>query len=115
MLNKWRWYFLVDKETLWRPLLVHGPLEAEVFNRKVYSRSSKNSLWWRDIRSLCFLAKASVDWFLKGISCRLGTGRGCFYGKVSGVKVIFFRIHFLTCSEYCHYKRNSVGDGHLRG
>ncbi|XP_058759065.1 uncharacterized protein LOC131632309 [Vicia villosa] len=70
MLNKWRWQFHVDKEAIWRPLLVHryGPLEDSIFNGKEYSRSGKNSLWWRDLRCLGLSTDSLVDWFTKRIS-----------------------------------------------
>lgn len=59
----------------------HGPLEASVFNRKKYSRSCKSSLWWKDLRSLGSPTEVLVDWFSKGISCRLGESRRVLFWK----------------------------------
>ncbi|XP_058785023.1 uncharacterized protein LOC131659929 [Vicia villosa] len=74
--SEWKWRFLVDKDAAWRQLLQYryGSLEDVVLGGVSKVSVKKSSNWWRDVVSYTVDVDFS-DWFLRGIECRLGSGK----------------------------------------
>lgn len=74
LLLKWKWRIIHDKEAVWYGLLKHYYRHAglELMNGGGRIGCRKDSIWWRNLLSLCRMCESDEDPFIANIVCVIG-------------------------------------------
>lgn len=69
LLGKWKWWLLVDKNSVWSEFMKYLYGETGVLKQR------QHSVWWKDINRLDFSLRHAEGWFQQSVSCKLGNGK----------------------------------------
>lgn len=110
LLSKWRWRFLNDKKALWRPFLEYRyeALEHIVMGVWELSSTKKASLRWRNFKNSGSSEIDSRDWFLKGISCRLGNDNNIMFWSCNWFGGILLRLLFTFMFQRSYFPHATI-------
>lgn len=112
LLPKWRWRCLTDRNTIWRELLEHRYIDlVNLFTcRDEVNRGTKDSIWWRDLISLCLGSLDVDDVFRARTSSVLGSGKNLLFWKHRWIGVGSLQAVFLDLYNVAVHKNTLVAD-----
>jgi len=107
LIGKWRWKLLNSSSDQWFEVVKarYGSAAISDLNAKDSSGSSRSSGWWRAVCSIGKIKmqqqQVQVDWFLEGISKRMGNGNSIRFWEdiwlgTCSLRVSFPRLYMIS-------------------